>query len=348
MGTYNNVPTVDNDATLFQEGTISIDKNYVVEGGEWTPKLRHYNKDNVGTVTGIKIDGDILTSDNEGIVELTNGGGVKAGEITQNNLVLTFANGNTLPIDIAPLFSDTRVQSGTYNVTTKTIELTLTTGVKIGINVNNLLKITTDSTLKGDGYGTSLGVNLSLDANNVLKLGTDGGLHVAVPVINDFWTSDVTVLSKPTPPNGVDDLTKKIKRKGMISVTGNDPTAGITTNSLALGSILCQTGTTVSGTIPNNTYHVIFDTMPTSLLLPDPDVVQNQLLVISNRMTTAIPITVVTGKKNNIICQFAPLVNPPLRLTTIDANTSYMMQSVQSSLLGGFNWMLVQPAVKRV
>jgi hypothetical protein len=114
---------------------------------------------------------------------------IASGAVSGTNLILTLADGTTLPpIDVTTLANvpDVKLQSGVYNATTKALDFTLSNNTIVSVPVSALLPVTTDATLHGNGSTVPLGVEFSADANNNLILGSDNKVYTPKPVVKNY------------------------------------------------------------------------------------------------------------------------------------------------------------------
>jgi len=101
-----------------------------------------------------------------------------SGNIVDTNLILTKDDSSTVIIDIAQLLLDVKAMSGSYDVATQSLVITLSDDTHFSIPVASLLPVSTDASLEGNGAGIPLKVALSTDEDNTLTRGIDGKLYV--------------------------------------------------------------------------------------------------------------------------------------------------------------------------
>ena len=99
---------------------------------------------------------------------------IVSGVMAGNNLELTKDDGSKVVVDVSTLLADVKAMSGHYDVATQSLVITLSDTSSFSIPVANLLPVTTDSSLSGNGAGEPLKVAISVDADNILGRGTDG------------------------------------------------------------------------------------------------------------------------------------------------------------------------------
>jgi len=125
---------------------------------------------------------EIVCVDNVG-KQCEKGSGLVSAEFDKGTNTLTLVTGDKTEykIDLSSLATDIKLQSGTYDSSTKKLDLKLSDGTDILVDVADLLAVAIDKGLDGDGTtNNKLTVKISSDAGNIAKFGADDGILATV------------------------------------------------------------------------------------------------------------------------------------------------------------------------
>jgi hypothetical protein len=104
-----------------------------------------------------------------------NAADIASGAVVGSNIEITLKGGTKITFDVTALLADIKLQSGTYNTTTKAIEFTLSDASVISVPVSALLPVQSEMSVTGDGSTTKLKlVGDTATPGNSFYYGTDG------------------------------------------------------------------------------------------------------------------------------------------------------------------------------
>jgi hypothetical protein len=161
---------------------------------------------------------------NEAIVGLA-GSVIGTGKIAGNNLELIAKDGRKVVIDVTSLLADVKLGTARYESGTKSLVFELTDGSKLEVPVSELVPVSTDVTLKGDGSVSPLSVDIEELKKHFVDIKLESGRYEEGNKQLSLTMSDGTVVGVPV--GSLSENTKIVsgifnKVTSQIEINNND------------------------------------------------------------------------------------------------------------------------------